>query len=280
MRIRSIYLTTAAVLALGVVSPAAAQSLSDAIGQPVIDQMRQYTTGNWVNRAINVAPIDASVDITANHNIEQVNIGHTTTDIGDTLNTRQESSSVNGVIAGILNITEDSAYSVTSNYVEARTYTGGAIVASTAEISTVAAGAINTGHIASVGTAASSKDSFSFDGSLDDLTYLDGEVSSAAASTTNTSAEAFGGSGVYASLGGLNLSSSMEFASASSGPAAGVYAVNEAYNNAGINGSVSIIANGTDLAGISSLAAGALNTGSISFGFDGAALNSAINGGD
>jgi len=280
MRIRSIYLTTAAVLALGVVSPAAAQSLSDAIGQPVIDQMRQYTTGNWVNRAINVAPIDASVDITANHNIEQVNIGHTTTDIGDTLNTRQESSSVNGVIAGILNITEDSAYSVTSNYVEARTYTGGAIVASTAEISTVAAGAINTGHIASVGTAASSKDSFSFDGSLDDLTYLDGQVSSAAASTTNTSAEAFGGSGVYASLGGLNLSSSMEFASASSGPAAGVYAVNEAYNNAGINGSVSIIANGTDLAGISSLAAGALNTGSISFGFDGAALNSAINGGD
>jgi len=280
MKIRSLYITTAVACVLGGISPVAAQSLSDAVGTDVISQMGAFQTGNWVNRAINIGEIDASVNITAFPNLETVDISHDVRDIGDTTAARTEVSYVTGNVAGTLNVSDSTAHSVINTFTESRTVIGGAVVGSSAEIKTVAAGAINTGHIAAAASSDSATTSGSFDGSLEDLTYLDGEVSSATASTTNTSAEAFAGDGVYASLGGASLSSSFQSSMSSSNIATGVYAVNEAFNNASINGSVSIVANGTDLAGISTLAAGALNTGSLSLGFDGAALNSAINGGN
>src|SRR5690606_7696056 len=66
------FLCTASVLAvgLGVASTASAQSLSDTIGQPVIDQMQQFSDGNWINRAINTGEIDGSVNIISVPNIE------------------------------------------------------------------------------------------------------------------------------------------------------------------------------------------------------------------
>jgi len=279
MKIRSTYLTTAAVLALGVVSPAAADSLSQSIGNPIIEQMEGFDTGNWINRAVNANAIDASVNINAFPNIESSNSFESAVNIGIAVNIDAEGSGTLLSGAGITGFVGN-GHLLADVSAENSFSFGNAIVASTEEIKTVAAGAINTGHIASVASAGSSQGNFAMGGSLSDLTYLNGEASSAAAATTNTSAEAFSGKGQYASLGGLSASASGAFAEASSGPATGVYAVNEAFNNATINGSVDIISNGTALAGISTLAAGALNTGSISFGFDGAALNSAINGGD
>jgi len=156
---------------------------------------------------------------------------------------------------------------------------GGAIVKSTDVIKTVAAGAVNTGHIATAVSAASNSSSTTANISLTDLKYLDGEVSQASASTSSTAADALAAEGTFASLGNLSVGINQTVASSTSGPAMGVYAVNEAFNNADINGSVNILSNGTDLAGISTVAAGAVNTGTISLGFDGAGLNSAINGG-
>src|SRR5690606_28237021 len=151
--------------------------------------------------------------------------------------------------------------------IEESTKIGGAIVASTAEIKTVAAGAVNTGHIASAAATSVNETNIGLNVSLSDLTYVDGEVSQAAAATSQTSSEAFSAEGTFASLGNLSVGLNASVSESTSGPALNVYAVNEAFNNADINGSVNILSNGTDLAGISTVAAGAVNTGTTSLGF-------------
>jgi hypothetical protein len=90
--------------------------------------------------------------------------------------------------------------------------------------------------------------------------------SSSAANTTNTAA-----SSSFESAFGIETSS------AASGPMQGVFAANFAYNNATVDGSILVTASDVNVGGAATLAAGAINTGTISMGFDGSALNSALN---
>lgn len=271
-----------AAIILGFGSAAQAQTLSNTIGQPVIDQMSQFENGNWINRAINTAAIDGSVNIIGIPNIEESSSISGAIDVGLGAGIDLEGSGIDITkpLAGAIELGVDVNAHLKANVsIEETSKVGGAIVKSTDVIKTVAAGAVNTGHIATAVSAASDSSSTTANISLSDLKYVNGEVSQASASTSNTAAEALAAEGTFASLGNLSVGISQTVASSSSGPAMGVYAVNEAFNNADINGSVNILSNGTDLAGISTVAAGAVNTGTISLGFDGAALNSAINGG-
>ncbi|HHV68569.1 hypothetical protein L614_004200000070 [Ochrobactrum sp. J50] len=271
-----------AAIILGFGSAAQAQTLSNTIGQPVIDQMSQFENGNWINRAINTAAIDGSVNIIGIPNIEESSSISGAIDVGLGAGIDLEGSGIDitNPLAGAIELGVDVNAHLKANVsIEETSKVGGAIVKSTDVIKTVAAGAVNTGHIATAVSAASDSSSTTANISLSDLKYVNGEVSQASASTSNTAAEALAAEGTFASLGNLSVGISQTVASSSSGPAMGVYAVNEAFNNADINGSVNILSNGTDLAGISTVAAGAVNTGTISLGFDGAALNSAINGG-
>lgn len=278
------FLTSASIAALiiGISGAANAQNLSDTIGQPIIDQMSGFQEANLINRAINNADINGSVNIVVLPNIDNSSSVSGAVDIGLAAGLTLEGSGVDiaNPLGGALELAVglDAHLKANVSLVQNAT-SGGAIVKSTDVIKTVAAGAINTGNIATAVSSASEASSTVANISLSDLTYLDGEVSHASASTSNTSAEALAAIGTYASLSGLNVDLQSSTSSASSGPASGVYAVNEAFNSGNINGSVNILSNGTDLAGISTVAAGALNTGTISLGFDGAALNSAINGG-
>lgn len=271
-----------AAIILGFGSAAQAQTLSNTIGQPVIDQMSQFENGNWINRAINTAAIDGSVNIIGIPNIEESSSISGAIDVGLGAGIDLEGSGIDitNPLAGAIELGVDVNAHLKANVsIEETSKVGGAIVKSTDVIKTVAAGAVNTGHIATAVSSASDSSSTTANISLSDLKYVNGEVSQASASTSNTAAEALAAEGTFASLGNLSVGISQTVASSSSGPAMGVYAVNEAFNNADINGSVNILSNGTDLAGISTVAAGAVNTGTISLGFDGAALNSAINGG-
>lgn len=264
-----------ATIILGIGSAAQAQNLSNTIGQPVIDQMSQFENGNWINRAINTAEIDGSVNIIGIPNIEESSSISGAIDVGLGVGI-----DISNPLAGSVQLGVDVNGHLRANVsIEETSKVGGAIVKSTDVIKTVAAGAVNTGHIASAVAATSDTSSTTSNISLTDLKYVNGEVSQASASTSNTAAEALAAEGTFASLGSLSASTNQTVASSTSGPAMGVYAVNEAFNNADINGSVNILGNGTDLAGISTVAAGAVNTGTISLGFDGAGLNSAINGG-
>lgn len=271
-----------ATIILGIGSAAQAQNLSNTIGQPVIDQMSQFENGNWINRAINTAEIDGSVNIIGIPNIEESSSISGAIDVGLGVGIDLEGSGIDisNPLAGSVQLGVDVNGHLRANVsIEETSKVGGAIVKSTDVIKTVAAGAVNTGHIASAVAATSDTSSTTSNISLTDLKYVNGEVSQASASTSNTAAEALAAEGTFASLGSLSASTNQTVASSTSGPAMGVYAVNEAFNNADINGSVNILGNGTDLAGISTVAAGAVNTGTISLGFDGAGLNSAINGG-
>ncbi|GLU29716.1 MULTISPECIES: hypothetical protein [Brucella/Ochrobactrum group] len=274
--------TSTAMLLLGVGTASNAQTLSDTIGQPVIDQMRQFENGNWINRAVNTGEIDGSVNIIGVPNFEATREISGSIDTGLSAGVDLEAVSVditNPLASGIELGVDVDAHLKANVSLEETVKIGGAIVKSTEVIKTVAAGAVNTGHIATAVSAANTSTTTSMEVSLTDLKYLDGEVSQASASTSSTAAEALAADGTFASLGNLSLGINNTVASSTSGPALGVYAVNEAFNNADINGSVNILSNGTDLAGISTVAAGAVNTGTISLGFDGAALNSALNGG-
>lgn len=274
--------TSTAMLFLGVGTASNAQTLSDTIGQPVIDQMRQFENGNWINRAVNTGEIDGSVNIIGVPNFEATREISGSIDTGLSAGVDLEAVSVditNPLASGIELGVDVDAHLKANVSLEETVKIGGAIVKSTEVIKTVAAGAVNTGHIATGVSAANTSTTTSMEVSLTDLKYLDGEVSQASASTSSTAAEALAADGTFASLGNLSLGINNTVASSTSGPALGVYAVNEAFNNADINGSVNILSNGTDLAGISTVAAGAVNTGTISLGFDGAALNSALNGG-
>lgn len=278
-------LCTASVLAvgLGVASTASAQSLSDTIGQPVIDQMQQFSDGNWINRAINTGEIDGSVNIIGVPNIETSSSISGAVDIGIDVGLGLEGSGVDlsNPLGGAIELDANLHGHLLANVsIEESTKIGGAVVASTAEIKTVAAGAVNTGHIASAAATSVNNTNIGLDFGLSDLTYVDGEVSQAAAATSQTSSEAFAADGTFASLGNLSVGLNASVSQSTSGPALNVYAVNEAFNNADINGSVNILSNGTDLAGIATVAAGAVNTGTTSLGFNGAALNNAINGGN
>jgi len=278
-------LCSASVLAVAfsMTSLAKADNLSDTIGQPIIDQMSEFSNGNLINRAINSAAINGSVNIVGLPNSEQSLAISGAVDIGLSGNVGLEGTNIDltdlTVGAGDLAIDVDSHLRA-NVALEATSNIGGAIIKSTDVIKTVAAGAVNTGHIATALATTSDSTSGSLGINLGDLAYANGEISQASASTSSTAAEALAAEGTFASLGSLSVDLNAQVASSTSGPALGVYAVNEAFNNADINGSVNILGNGTDLAGISTVAAGAVNTGTISLGFDGAALNSAINGGN
>ncbi|NKC23353.1 hypothetical protein HED50_22115 [Ochrobactrum oryzae] len=210
-----------AAIILGFGSAAQAQTLSNTIGQPVIDQMSQFENGNWINRAINTAAIDGSVNIIGIPNIEESSSISGAIDVGLGAGIDLEGSGIDitNPLAGAIELGVDVNAHLKANVsIEETSKVGGAIVKSTDVIKTVAAGAVNTGHIATAVSAASDSSSTTANISLSDLKYVNGEVSQASASTSNTAAEALAAEGTFASLGNLSVGISQTVASSSSGP--------------------------------------------------------------
>lgn len=166
------------------------------------------------------------------------------------------------------------------------------------DLSTTAAGAVNEGHIASIAVsgieteveaeteeyAEVDAELSNYSGSLNtegfgeatvfDMATGESEHPGATGATwDNTEAE------VYAEFESYTELSAYEESFVS--PAIEVSALNAAWNDQEVDASISIDVDGS-LAGIdgaATTAVGALNTGTISMGYSGAALNSALNGG-
>lgn len=272
MKLKLIGSASALAVALAFTSAASAQSLSDTIGTGLIDLQSQFADGNLINQAINTGAIDASVNIDAAHVVTD-NLyveGSLGLDVG--LAASLEGSLADPAAAAQLALEANLGLDLWLVYNQTQEVVGG-IINSTEEIKTVAAGAINTGDIASSIASAETGGEISLALNVNDLNYINGELASAAASTSNTSAESLVANGTVFQLGGLGVELGGSFYQNASGPLTDIYAVNQAFNNADINGSVNLNGLGTNLAGISTTAAGALNTGTISFGFDGSALS-------
>jgi len=148
--------------------------------------------------------------------------------------------------------------------------TGG--IASTAPITTTVLGAVNTGDIASIAnsaavtaTSSTSNTTFAVSGSVT-------SASESAANTSNTAASAAAASGITLALQGPTSTVSNTLSTLASGPLTDVYAANRAYNAADINGRVVAAGNSIGLAGVETTVLGAVNTGTISQGFDGSAF--------
>ncbi len=230
-------------LSLGTMGGAQAQSLLDDLqgtSNNLLNHMAEFEEGNWTNFAVNSGPIDASVDA------------------GGGAAAVTESLDASGAVAididgGVITGDAEGAASVAVSFGESLETAS----VDVGDIETMAVGAVNEGDIAS----APSEVEFGAFGS-------EGTFSESAAEAKHTAASA--------SYGSFEASGAFFEAS---GPASGVFASNFAYNNAPINASVDLgpLANAD---GISTMAAGAVNTGTISMGFDGSAFNSAVNGDD
>ncbi|WP_185983155.1 hypothetical protein [Aureimonas mangrovi] len=272
-----------AFLALG--SAAQAQSLSDTIGAGLIDLQGEFATGNYINESINIAAIDGSVNLIGTGLTAATNIDLGTLNVDADLLIEAavgagldlevileliEGGDISGLLALAVaaGIDLDLGLGLDLGSIVADTQVGGTI-SSAAEIATLAVGAVNTGDIAtgvSTVTAATSSDTFTaVTGAIE---FSSDEVSSAA--NTSTTAASAAASQVSFSAGPATvaaISTAADFSS--SGPLAGVYATNRAFNIADINGSVTAAANQIDLTGVSTLAVGAVNTGSIALGLEG-----------
>jgi hypothetical protein len=269
-----------AFLALG--SAAQAQSISDTVGTNLIGLQGSFANGNYINEALNTGAINGSVNLigtglTAASNVDlgSLNLeadllveiaagaGISLEDLLDIIGGGGlEALLALSVAAGI---DLELALGVDLGTVVADTQIGGTI-SSAAEIATLAVGAVNTGDVLTgVSSVSGSFSNEEFAAISGEIAYSATEVSSAA--NTSTTAAAAAASDVSFTAGPsavAAISTAADFSS--SGPLAGVYATNRAFNNADINGSVNAAANAIDLTGVSTLAVGAVNTGTISLG--------------
>ncbi|WP_062208069.1 hypothetical protein [Aureimonas sp. AU12] len=264
---------SALVMGLASVGGAQAQSLGATIGGDLLAVQNQFSNGNWVNESINIGAINGAVTLgqAGAEVITNVDLPNVALNI--------EAASGLGVAvlppalalanAGEIGLNVDLG-SVAS---QVRTLGG---IDSLSEIKTTVVGAVNTGDIASAVSTVSAATSNS---TTLDTGSISATVSSSAQAAANTSNTA--SSSAASQLASLDLqgpSSTVTTATEAlvSGPLLDVYATNRAFNSGPITGSVTGIANDMNLNGISTTVVGAVNTGTISQGFNGAAFAASL----
>jgi len=147
---------------------------------------------------------------------------------------------------------------------------GDTVTGSLGDISTTAVGAVNDGIIAADGV----RDVLSVEGHLDyvglELTNNLDAIGAAGPSDTGFAAVS---DDLEANLDVLHVD--LDLFAGRFGPMEGVNAVNAAFNSAPIDGSVMVEAGGdlANIGSVSTVVAGAVNTGVISMGFDTLSLN-------
>lgn len=251
-----------ALAAVTLAVPAQAQSLEAELGTGIIDLLGQYEDGSFANIAVNTAAIDASVNATA----EQVAYGgslsldvsaseasEAASNAAAENATSASSSSSEDFLGNTSSAAEQSSSSAASNAASEASSSSFAaslditvepenITASLGDVSTSAVGAVNAGDI-NIVTPETAE--FGLEGSATLSS------SSAAATTTSAAATAFYG----------NLELDVDYAYQG---IPDVTAMNIAYNEATINGSVNLTGLGAD--SISTSALGAANLGTITVG--------------
>ncbi|WP_062012292.1 hypothetical protein [Aureimonas sp. AU4] len=261
---------SALVMGLASIGGAQAQSLGAAIGDNLLGLQATFSNGNWVNDSINIGAINGAVTL-----------GQAGLDTATSVDLGSINANIQGAASGAVSVVPpvlalagatDIAVGIDLGSVATRAATVGGI-ASSAAIETVVVGAVNTGDIASAvqnSTLRASNSTIASTGSL--ATTVSGSASSAA-STTNTASSSAANSVNSVNFQGPSTTITAATEALSSGPLQDVYAANRAFNGGAILGSVTAVANNMDLAGIGTTVVGAVNTGTISLGFDGSALN-------
>lgn len=283
-----IFAGASALAVLGGVSFANAQSISETIGEGLLDLQGQFEGGNWVNEALNIEAIDGSVVLrgTGLTGAVDVDLGSINLD-ADLIIEASLAAGLDldvildliagGDISGLLalglaaGVDLSVALGIDNGSFAGNLTTGGSIISQDV-IETLAAGAVNTGDIASQIATSTTETGTNFEFSFEGGSFSDINEASSSASTSTTSAAASVVDNTELQVGAISAAFSEYENISTSGPLTGIYASNRAFNSAEINGSVTAVANSIDLNGIGTTAAGAINTGTISLGFDGSAF--------
>lgn len=261
---------SAFVMGLATVGGAQAQSLSDAIGANLIGLQGTFANGNWANQAVNIGPINGSVVL------GQAGLETITNIDGPTLNVNVE-----GALGGGLALVPPALAVAAAAELQVGVDLGAASqtirtiggIGSASTITTTVVGAVNTGDIASAVSSSAGRVSTSTSSSAGSISSSVGSVAQAAANTSNTASSATASQLTSLTVNGPSSVVTAATEALTSGPLLDVYANNTAYNIGPIAGNVAAIANNMSLNGIGTTVVGAVNTGTISMGFDGSALN-------
>lgn len=274
---KSLFAIGASALVMGLASIGGAQaqvlpivpSLDAVIGQNLVNLQASFGNGNWVNEAVNIGAINGAV-VLGQAGAEAIN----NIDL-PTLGVRLEAAEGTGLtvvpaLAAVANAAEV-GLELDLGSVDTTVRTIGEI-ASEAVISTTVLGAVNTGDIASVGSAAANRASASTTVATGTVTNSVTAAATAAANTSNTASSSSASETILASVTGPSTTITNSIEQLYNGPLQDVYANNRAFNVGAITGGVAAVANSMDLTGVTTTVLGAVNTGTISMGFDGAAF--------
>jgi len=253
----------------GANAQAVVPSLTDSLGAGLLGLQSQFSNGNWVNEAVNIGAINGAV-VLGQAGAETI----TSVDL-PTVDLAIEAAAGAGIVTvpllGSIAGAGEVGLNVDLGSVDQEIRTIGGI-ASSEEISTTVLGAVNTGDIASVGSAAANRASVTTSVSAGSATNSVTAASSAAANTSNTASRATASEELVSAIVGPSTTVTNSVEQLYNGPLQDVYANNRAYNVGAITGSVVGLANNMDLAGVSTTVLGAVNTGTISMGYSGAAF--------
>jgi hypothetical protein len=247
-------------------------ALQDTLGANLLALQSQFGNGNWVNEAVNIGAINGAVTLgqAGAESITNIDLPTVDLNVQAALGAGLTVIPPTAAIAGAGEV--DLAVNLGQIDQTVRTIGG---IASSDEISTTVLGAVNTGDIASVGSAtavrATNQTTIATGSTFTSVTA----ASEAAARTSNTASSAAASQELVAAVTGPTTTVTNSVESLYNGPLQDVYANNRAFNVGAINGAVTGIANNMDLAGISTTVLGAVNTGTISMGYSGAAFNAA-----
>ncbi len=271
---KSLFAIGASALVMGLASISGAQAqalpaLQDTLGANLLGLQASFGNGNWVNEAINIGAINGAVVLgqAGVETITNVDLPTVSLDIEGAAGAGATVLPAVAAIAGAAEIGLD----VSLGQVDSTVRTIGGI-ASDAAISTTVLGAVNTGDVASIGSAAANRATASTTLSTGSTLNSVTAAASAAANTSNTASSSAASETIVAAVTGPSTTITNSIEQLYNGPLQDVYANNRAFNVGAITGSVAAVANNMDLAGVTTTVLGAVNTGTISMGYSGAAF--------
>jgi len=244
-------------------------SVSDVVGGAITGLQNNFGNGNWLNEAYNIGDIDGSVTLgqVGAEAINRVDLGRVQANVqasgAGAVVVLPPAAGTAGAVQAALDVDLGAIETIVRN-------TGG--ISSTLPIKTTVLGAVNTGDIAAIGTSAAATANSSTSTTAFTVSGSVNSASESAANTSNTAASAAASSDITLALQGPTSTITNTLSTLQSGPLTDVYAANRAYNAADINGRVVAAGNSIGLAGVETTVLGAVNTGTISQGFNGSAF--------
>ncbi|WP_416356051.1 hypothetical protein ACLNGM_18410 [Aureimonas phyllosphaerae] len=272
---KSLFAIGASALVMGLASIGGAQAqavlptIDAAINSNLVNLQASFGNGNWVNEAVNIGAINGAVvlgqaGVETITNVDLPRVGLNIQGAG------AAGATVVPAVAAIAGAAEI-GLDVNLGQVDTVVRTTGGIV-NRAAIETTVLGAVNTGDIASVGSASANRASQSTTIATGTVTNSVTAAASAAANTSNTASNSAASETILASVTGPSSTVTNSLEQLYNGPLQDVYANNRAFNLGTINGAVAAVANSMDLNGLTTTVLGAVNTGTISMGYSGAAF--------